>query len=172
MGLKNLEWDYYISFGFKCNFWEDTKMILLQRGRRILTAFVLILVLTISTACSSGNVAQLDRTTNQPAIGTTTAYAELERGNTPTGQTFADWVVQSSKGLIRDAYVRDNNKLGIVISPQVRPNEVRDLAKSLAQGFRKNFPNQDLTVLIYAPDKQLILTTKYDVQTNKIEYNA
>lgn len=147
-------------------------MILLQRGRRILTAFVLILVLTISTACSSGNVAQLDRTTNQPAIGTSTAYAELERGNTPTGQTFADWVVQSSKGLIRDAYVRDNNKLGIVISPQVRPNEVRDLAKSLAQGFRKNFPNQDLTVLIYAPDKQLILTTKYDVQTNKLEYNA
>ncbi|MCV3215096.1 hypothetical protein OGM63_16515 [Plectonema radiosum NIES-515] len=147
-------------------------MILIQRGRRILTAFVLILVLTISTACSSGNVAQLDRTTNPPAIGATTAYAELERGNTPTGQTFADWVVQSSKGLIRDAYVRDNNKLGIVISPQVRPNEVRDLAKSLAQGFRKNFPNQDLTVLIYAPDKQLILTTKYDVQTNKIEYNA
>jgi hypothetical protein len=146
-------------------------MIMLQQGRRILTAFVLILVLTISTACSSGNVAQLDRTTNQPAIGST-AYAELERGNTPTGQTFADWVVQSSKGLIRDAYVRDNNKLGIVISPQVRPNEVKDLAKSLAQGFRKNFPNQDLTVLIYAPDKQLILTTKYDVQTNKIEYNA
>ena len=61
--------------------------------------------------------------------------------------------------------MRDNNKLGVVISRQVSPNEVRPLAKSLAQGFRKNFPNQDLTVLVYGPDKKLILTTKYDVQT-------
>ena len=146
-------------------------MILLQRGRRILTAFVLILVLTVTSACSSGKVAQLDRP-NAPAIGNSVAYADLERGNTPNGESFANWVVQASKGLVRDAYVRDNNKLGIVISPQVRPNEVRDLAKSLAQGFRKNFPNQDLTVLVYAPDKQLILTAQYDVQTNKIEYTA
>jgi hypothetical protein len=68
--------------------------------------------------------------------------------------------------------VRDNNKLGVVISSQVRPNEVKDLAKSLTQGFHKNFPNQDLTVLIYAPDKKLILTTKYDTQSNQIEYQA
>jgi hypothetical protein len=66
--------------------------------------------------------------------------------------------------------VRDNNKLGVVISPEVRPNEVKPLAKSLAQGFRRNFPNQDLTVLMYAPDKKLILTAKYDTQTNQVEY--
>ncbi|BAB73092.1 asr1135 [Nostoc sp. PCC 7120 = FACHB-418] len=57
-----------------------------------------------------------------------------------------------------------------MISRQVRPNEVRPLVKSLAQGFRKNFPNQDLTVLVYGPDKKLILTAKYDVQTNQIQY--
>jgi hypothetical protein len=66
--------------------------------------------------------------------------------------------------------VRDNNKLGVVITPQVRPSEVKDLAKALAQGFRKNFPNQDLTVLMYAPDKQLILTALYDKQTKQVEF--
>jgi hypothetical protein len=150
-------------------------MILLQQSRKILTTFVLILILTLTTACGGGasNTAQLDRTTNPPAIvGRDVAYAEIERGNTSSGQNFGTWVVQTSRGLVQDAYVRDNNKLGVVISPQVRPNEVRPLAKSLVQGFRKNFPNQDLTVLVYAPDKKLILTAQYDVQTNQVEYKA
>jgi len=60
--------------------------------------------------------------------------------------------VKTAKGLVNDAYVRDGNKLGVVISPQVRPNEVKPL-KSLMQGFHKNFPNRDLSVLMYASDK-------------------
>ncbi|BCL35731.1 hypothetical protein [Nostoc sp. MS1] len=146
-------------------------MMLVQQGRKILTTVVLVLVLMITTACSGGgNVAQLDRTSTPPAIGRDVAYSQLERGNSPSGQSFGNWVVQTSQGLVQDAYVRDNNKLGIVISRQVRPNEVKPLAKSLAQGFRKNFPNQDLTVLVYGPDKKLILTAKYDVQSNQIQY--
>jgi hypothetical protein len=146
-------------------------MIWVQQGRKILTTVVLVLVLMITTACSGGgNVAQLDRTSTPPAIGRDVTYSQLERGNSPSGQTFGDWVVKNSQGLVQDAYVRDNNKLGVVISRQVRPNEVKPLAKSLAQGFRKNFPNQDLTVLVYGPDKKLILTAKYDVQSNQIQY--
>ncbi|MBH8577376.1 hypothetical protein I8752_31295 [Nostocaceae cyanobacterium CENA369] len=145
-------------------------MILLEQSRKIATTFVLILVLMISTACGSNTLTQADRTTAPPAIGRDVTYSQLERGNTPSGQSFGTWVVQTSQGLVKDAYVRDNNKLGIVISPQVRPNEVKPLAKSLAQGFRKNFPNQDLTVLVYGPDKKLILTAKYDVQTNQVQY--
>ena len=142
----------------------------LQQGRKILTSLVLILVLTITSACSSGKVAALDRPNAPTATGRNAAYAQLERGNTAPGQTFADWVVQTSKGLVQDAYVRDNNKLGIVISPKVRPNEVKDLTKSLVQGFRQKFPNQDLTVLVYAPDKKLILTAEYDVQSKQVQY--
>lgn len=145
-------------------------MSLLQQSRKLVTAVVLILVLTITTACG-GNVAQVDRTTNPTVVGRDVAYAQLERGNTAAGQTFGDWVVQISRGLVTDAYVRDNNKLGVVISPQVRPNEVRTLTRSLVEGFRKNFPNQDLTVLVYAPDKQLILTARYDVQSNQVQYS-
>ncbi|BAY26540.1 hypothetical protein NIES2100_63560 [Calothrix sp. NIES-2100] len=146
-------------------------MILLQQSRRILMAGILILILTITTACGGSNVAQLDRTTSTPAIGRDVTYTELERGNTSSGQNFGNWVVQTSKGLIKDAYVRDNNKLGVVISQQVRPNEVRPLTQSLVQGFRKNFPNQDLTVLVYAPDKKLILTAKYDTQSRQVQYS-
>jgi hypothetical protein len=153
-------------------------MILLQQSRKILTTFVLIAVLMITTACGGGTYTQSDasgnlkeRTTTPPAIGRSVTYSELERGNTQSGQSFGNWVVQTSRGLVQDAYVRDNNKLGVVIAPQVRPNEVRPLAKSLLQGFRKNFPNQDLTVLVYGPDKKLILTANYDTQTSQIQYS-
>lgn len=143
-------------------------MSLFQQSRKILTALVLTLVLTVTAACS--NAVQAKEPTSLPIISRSADYAQLERGNSPSGQDFGSWVVQTGKGLIQDAYVRDNNKLGVVITPQVRPNEVQSLAKSLAQGFRRNFPSQDLTVLVYAPDKKLILTAKYDTQSNKIEY--
>jgi hypothetical protein len=147
-------------------------MNLYQQSQKILTTLVLILLLTFTTACGGGsNVSQLDRTTSPPAVGRNVTYAELERGNTPGGENFGNWVVQTSKGLVQDAYVRDNNKLGVVISPQVRPNEVRPLAKSLVEGFRKNFPNQDLKVLVYGPDKQLILTAAYDAQSRQVQYS-
>jgi hypothetical protein len=144
------------------------KVSLLQQLRKILTAFVLILVLTTTAACSTG--VQAKQPTNIPGISSTGNYAQLERGNTSPGQDFGNWVVQTGQGLIQDAYVRDNNKLGVVITPQVRPNEVKPLAKSLTQGFRRNFPNQDLKVLVYAPEKKLILTAKYDTQSKQIEY--
>lgn len=145
-------------------------MNLLEQSRKLITTILLIAVITFTSACNSGSVAQLDRNTNQPAISQEAPYAVLERGNSESGQNFGNWVVEASKGLIQDAYVRDNNKLGIVISPKVSPNEVRNLTKSLVQGFHKNFPNQDLTVLVYAPDKQLLLTAQYDVQSNQVQY--
>jgi hypothetical protein len=132
-------------------------------------ALVLILVLTTTSACS-GAVQAKQPPTNLPTVSRNGDYTQLERGNTPTGQDFGGWVVKTANGLVQDAYVRDNNKLGVVISPQVRPNEVKPLAKSLVQGFHKNFPNQDINVLVYAPDKKLILTAQYDEQSKQIEY--
>lgn len=144
-------------------------MIFFQKFRRILTALVLVLVLSTTAACSS--TVQAKQPNSLPSISRNAEYyAQLERGNTRAGQDFGDWVVRTAKGLVQDAYVRDNNKLGVVITPQVRPQEVKPLAQSLAQGFRHNFPKQDLTVLMYAPDKKLVLTAKYDTQSNQIKY--
>jgi hypothetical protein len=142
---------------------------MIQQFRQFLTALVLVLVLTTTAACS-GTVQAKQPTQLPPGISRSGDYALLERGNSVQGQDFGNWVVSTAKGIVQDAYVRDNNKLGVVITPQVRPTEVRSLTKSLVQGFHKNFPNQDLTVLVYAPDKKLILTGQYDVQSKQIEY--
>lgn len=144
-------------------------MSVFQRSRQFITAIALVLVLMLTTACGVATAKEPRAVSSAPITG---SYSQLERGNSAVGQDFGNWVVQASKGLVKDAYVRDNNKLGVVISPQVRPTEVRNLAKSLTQGFHKNFPNQDLTVLVYAPDKKLILTARYNEQSHQVQYQA
>jgi hypothetical protein len=134
--------------------------------QKLLVAIALLLVLTFTTACSSSNQAQTPIQTSNQRL----EYVQLARGNTVAGQDFSNWLIETSKGLIKDTYVRDGNKLGVVISSQVLPKDVKTLAQSLAQGFRHNFPNQDLTVMIYAPDKKLILTARYDNQSKQIDY--
>lgn len=138
-------------------------MTFFQRTRRWLSALALVLLLTVSTtACST--------TTTEAPTSTNVSYSQIERGNSAKGQEYGDWVVGAAKGLISDAYVRDNNKLGVVITDEVNPNEVKDLAKSLLLGFRQSFPNKDLKVLMFAPDKQPILTADYDSQSSEVEY--
>lgn len=141
-----------------------------HRIRQSLMALVLVCVLAFSTACS--RVTSRSPQANYQESNPSVEYGQLARGNSAPGQEFGDWVVEASKGLIKDAFVRDNNKLGAVISSQIRPNEVKALAQSLTQGFRKNFPNQDLSVLVYAPDKKLILTARYDAKSKQIEYQS
>lgn len=140
----------------------------LTQARRLIVTSLLVLIVATTTACSSSNTATLPN----PTTNYSSTYTQLERGNSAAGQKFGDWVVSKSQGLVKDSFVRDNNKLGVVISEKVKPTEVKALAKSLALGFHKNFPNQDLTVLMYAPDKKRILTAKYDVQSNNIEYQG
>lgn len=145
-------------------------MRVISNFRRILTAFALIFLLTTTAACGGKVQAKQPTTQLPPGISYNGEYAQLELGNTVKGQDFGSWVATTAKGIVQDAYVRDNNKLGVVITPKVRPTEVRPLAKSLIQGFHKNFPKQDLSVLVYAPDKKLILTAQYDMQSNEIAY--
>ena len=136
--------------------------------RQLIATTLLVLIVATTTACSSSSTATLPDAT----LDRSSAYTQLERGDSVAGQQFGDWVVSTSNGLISDSYVRDNNKLGVVISDKVKPTEVKTLAKALTMGFHNNFPNQDLTILVYAPDKERILTAKYDVQSNNIEYQA
>ncbi|MGF1498541.1 MAG: hypothetical protein ACFB8W_17210 [Elainellaceae cyanobacterium] len=134
-------------------------------GRAIIAGF-LDLVVLFNTACSAGGSDPVTSTPLPPG------YEQLERGDTAAGQDFGTWVVQTGQGLIQDAYVRDNNKLGVVISPDVRPTEVRGLARALVNGFHSNFPERDLTVLVYAPDKELILSARYNNRTQQIYYDT
>jgi hypothetical protein len=142
--------------------------------RKLLIALSLVFVLITTPACAGATQARETGYNSSPNVtakpGYSQGYGQLERGNSAAGQNFGDWVVQTSRGLVQDAYVRDNDKLGAVISSQVRPNEVQTLARSLVQGFHKNAPDRDLTVRMYAPDKKLILTARYDNATHQIKY--
>ena len=107
-------------------------MTFFQRSRRWLTALALVLLLTVTTGCATA--------TREAPAGTNVGYEQLERGNSTAGQTYGDWVVSAAQGLISDAYVRDNDKLGVVITDSVRPNEVKDLSDRCCKVFAKAFP--------------------------------
>lgn len=148
--------------------------IYLNKLRQFIATICLVLLVATTTACSSSTTATVP---DSSVLSTTqrAAYSQLEqgqRGNSAVGQQFGDWVVKTSQGLVQDSFVRDNNKLGVVISSRVQPTEVKALARSLAMGFHKNFPNQDLTVLMYAPDKKKVLTAKYDARSGQVKYEA
>ncbi len=139
-------------------------MNILKSIRLGVIALCLGVVLFTTSACGSAT---------QTSSGTRlapTAYSQLERGDTASGENYGRWVMETARGLVSDAYVRDNSKLGVVISPEVKPREVKTLAQSLVQGFHKKFPNRDLSVLVYAPDKELILTAKYDDTSREVVY--
>lgn len=144
----------------------NNQMNIFRHARTTIVAIALMLVLTFTTACGSAQT----QSSNPVKLNQSADYRQIARGNSVAGRDFGNWVIQTSKGLIMDAYVRDSNKLGVVISSQVLPTDVKSLTQSLAQGFRNTFPNQDLTVLIYAPDKKLVLTARYDYQSKQIDY--
>ncbi len=139
-------------------------MTIWKSFKRSAIALCLGVLLMVTGACTAAP------TTQNPALPSSSNYTQLERGDTASGEQYGQWVLRAASGLIEDAYVRDNDKLGVVISPDVQPREVKDLARSLVQGFHKNFPNRDLTVLVYAPDKELILSANYDDTTHNITY--
>lgn len=145
-------------------------MNLLSWLRRNFISLCLVFLLVTTTACStqSSNARTIDRSASTP----TATNTQINRGDTAKGQDYGDWVVQTSHGLIQDAYVRGNDILGAVISPNVKPIEVRQISKALMQGFTKSFPNRNLTVIVYAPDKKPILTSRYDKQTKQIAYES
>ncbi len=138
-------------------------MNILKSIRLGVIALCLGVVLLTTSACGSAT-----QTSSAPQLAP--AYSQLERGDTASGESYGRWVMETARGLVSDAFVRDTDKLGVVISPDVQPREVKTLAQSLVQGFHKKFPNRDLSVLVYAPDKELILTANYDDTTRQIEY--
>lgn len=144
-------------------------MQIFQRFRKVLVSLSLVLVLLTTSACSGATQASAPMT-EQPRLGGTPSG--IERGTTPAGQAYGDWLVQSSQDLVKDVYVRGGNQVGVVITSKVRPRDVRSLARSVTQSFRTNFPDRDLTVRLYAPDKALILTAQYNNATQQIEYEA
>lgn len=77
----------------------------LSRIHHLIVTTLLVLIVTTTTACSSSTTATLPN----PTLDRTSAYTQLERGDSVAGQQFGDWVFSTSQGLISDSYVRDKN---------------------------------------------------------------
>lgn len=72
---------------------------------------LVLVVATTTTACSNSTA-----TLPSPTMDINSAYTQLERGDSVEGQKFGDWIVSTSQGMVSDSFVRDDNKLGVVIS--------------------------------------------------------
>jgi hypothetical protein len=81
-------------------------MNLFQQFRKILVVLSLVLVVFTTSACA-GNSQAASPVTDQPRLSGTPS--EIERGTTASQQQYGDWLVQTGKGLIKDAYVRNNH---------------------------------------------------------------
>jgi len=83
----------------------ENQMNIFRYARTTIVAIALLLVLTFTTACGS------TQSSNPVKLNQSSDYSQIARGNSAAGQDFGNWVVQTSKGLIMDAYVWTLDKI-------------------------------------------------------------
>jgi hypothetical protein len=73
------------------------------------------------------------------------------RGDTEGGATFADWVVSMDpdRRYIRDAFVRDERVLAVIVSPTMTPREVDEALHWFLTAMGKTFPGRVEAVASY-----------------------
>jgi len=83
--------------------------------------------------------------------------------DTERDRRFAEFLRAKSGGMIRDAAVGIDRKgsLQIKLDRSVAPEQTLDLTKSVLAGARKDFPGQPITMKVFDPDGQPILTARY-----------
>jgi hypothetical protein len=73
---------------------------------------------------------------------------------------------------IQRALMNERNELGLVLSPNVRMDEISALMRSMLVQMHKEFPGQDLTIVAYAPaDPPVeIGTARLDADSGEMNY--
>ena len=83
--------------------------------------------------------------------------------DTDRDRTFAEFLRAKSGGMLRKAAVGIDRKgqLQIELDRSVAPEDTLDLTKSVLAGARKDFPGQPITMRVFDPNGQPILTARY-----------
>jgi hypothetical protein len=70
------------------------------------------------------------------------------------------------------ALINEQNELGLILDRSVEMQKIPDLMRTMLEQMAREFPNQDLTVLAYAPSNppQKIGTAHLDVRTRAMTY--
>jgi hypothetical protein len=95
--------------------------------------------------------------------------AEAPRGNTPEGAIFADWVVATDpeRRYLLDAFVRDDQVLGVIVHPQLTRAQVRQMLTSLLSAMQRTFPDRPLEVLAYYRSGDQLARLQWDPHTRQ-----
>lgn len=102
-----------------------------------------------------------------PAVSTQASRRPMATGgsgNLSRQEAFLARIRQSSAGtgVIRDARMRGDNELGVVMGQGVKLSEVRPILVKLLKEMREEFPGRALTVRAYAPNNQPMAAMRYD----------
>jgi hypothetical protein len=91
------------------------------------------------------------------------------RGNTPEGSTFANWVLSTDPQhkYIVDAFVRDDQVLGVIVNPTMTKGQVQQAMGALLSGMQRTFPNRPLEVITYYVSGDELARTTWDPRTNQ-----
>src|SRR6476646_8143435 len=70
------------------------------------------------------------------------------------------------------ALINEQNELGLILDRSVERQKIPDLMRTMLEQMAREFPNQDLTVLAYAPSNppQKIGTAHFDARTRAMSY--
>jgi len=71
------------------------------------------------------------------------------------------------------ALLNDQNELGLILDRRVEMDKIPDLMRTMLQQMAREFPDQDLTVLAYAPSEppRKIGTARFNARTREMTYN-
>lgn len=117
---------------------------------------------------------------SEPAV--TPPQAQQNRADQPdTGQEFKQRQIaflnrirdaDPQQKVIDRAMLNEQNELGLILDRSVEMNRIRDLMRTLLTQMAREFPDQDLTVIAYAPSEppQKVGTAHLDSRTKEMNY--
>ncbi|MDP9378699.1 MAG: hypothetical protein M3Q29_00860 [Chloroflexota bacterium] len=98
-----------------------------------------------------------------------------QNGNTPDGAEHARGLLAKDprREALTDAWVRDDQILGVVLRPGVEGETLREIMLQLALGMASAFPNRDVEAIAYNEvDKRTVARAVYRVDTGETSYES
>ncbi|MGI8904872.1 MAG: hypothetical protein ACR2IE_00070 [Candidatus Sumerlaeaceae bacterium] len=97
---------------------------------------------------------------------------ESSRGNTAEGAAFADYVIATDPEhkFVKDAFVRDDQMLGVIVSPTMSRGQVDQALGSLLRGMQERFQKYPLQVIAYYESGDEMARSVYDGRNTNTEW--
>jgi len=141
--------------------------------KKRLVVACLSLLMVVLAACGSSSTATQTAPVNDPlppgnyggayASGTAT-------GDTQAGADFARWVIDQDPQhqYMTDAVVRNEQTLGVKVTPTATKADVQKLLEALASGMSRTFPGKALTINAFYQSGNKLAEAHYDPSTQNV----